>query len=483
MSSFLSLATIPLISAWSPVPLQLEALDVQPMTGIVLWTDHPQASSQDVALEYSYMSFADVSPSRGTWNWKPVDDLLAAVARRKHQAILRFRYEYVGEPTTVPAWIRATSGYAETKGVSEGQETWFSDWRSQDLMDFTMDFHRAFAARYLDDPRLAFVQVGFGLWAEYHIYDGPMVLGRTFPSKAFQARFLRHLDTLYTRLPWSLSIDAANDWAPFDSVPALKSLGFGLFDDSFLHKTHDQENRPNWLFFGADRADSRPAGGELSYFTAFDQGHALDSAGLHGRTFESQASRYAISYMIGNDQPGFHTWARIREAGRACGYRFEAASWQASPDSFRLVVSNAGVAPLYRDAWLHVGSDTSRASLRGLRPGDTLVATFPRRRRDLSTRPAIACGHCVPGRGIQLAASLPSTSTAIADRIPTGTRTSLRTRLVEGRLHYWSDHPVSVRIRRIDGSIRGVLALSSTEGRWEPVPGAALGDSLEIILR
>ena len=34
-----------------------------------------------------------------------------------------------------------------------------------------IDTPEEFAARYDDDPRIAFLQVGFGLWGEYHIYD------------------------------------------------------------------------------------------------------------------------------------------------------------------------------------------------------------------------------------------------------------------------------------------------------------------------
>ena len=45
------------------------------------------------------------------------------------------------------------------------------------------------AEKYKNDPRLAFIQTGFGLWSEYHIYDGPFELGKTFPSKDFQDSF------------------------------------------------------------------------------------------------------------------------------------------------------------------------------------------------------------------------------------------------------------------------------------------------------
>lgn len=468
--AILSLAAVSVAATWTPLEWRDSVAGVQPMTGIVLWADNGRNATDAVALEFSYMSFAAVSPADGVWNWKPVDSLLDKVASRKHQAILRFRYEYVAEKTTVPAWIQAKPGYQETVGKSEGQDTWFSDWRSTDLMRFTLDFHTAFAKRYQDDPRLAFVQVGFGLWAEYHIYDGPMVLGRTFPDRAFQTNFVRHLDTTYTRLPWSISIDAANDWAPFDSVPALKNLGFGLFDDSFLHQTHDAENRPNWLYFGETRWKRRPAGGEFSYYSDFDQQHVLDSAGIYGRTFESQASRYGISYMIGNDQLGFHTVGRVAQASRACGYRFKAVEWAASKDSFRLGLTNSGAAPLYRDAYAVVGSDTSKVSLKGIGAGDTIRLLFAR--RDASVpRPSIACGHCVAGQKIGLDANLAGEGAKV--RVRRSTESFQWMHGASGWL-YTGAMERMVSVFTLDGRSvwRGVL--QGNDGIWKrlPVDGA-----------
>ena len=88
-------------------------------------------------------------------------------------------------------------------------------------------------ARYDADPRLAFLQVGFGLWAEDHVYD---------PGERLAS----------------------------------------------------------------------PVGGELSYYTDYDQEHALDLPdGPHGVAFETLAAEYNVSYMIGNDQPDYQSWARI----------------------------------------------------------------------------------------------------------------------------------------------------------------------------
>lgn len=68
--------------------------DVQPMTGIVFWTDNEAYVDSDaISLEYSYMPYNDIVPSEGVYDWSTVDRLLDRVAARGHQAILRFYYD------------------------------------------------------------------------------------------------------------------------------------------------------------------------------------------------------------------------------------------------------------------------------------------------------------------------------------------------------------------------------------------------------
>src|SRR5262249_32837362 len=147
---------------------------------------------------------------------------------------------------------------------SEGKQTSFSDWAHPELKRFTLEFYEKFAERYDKDPRLAFLETGFGLWAEYHIYDGPMQLGKTFPDKAFQATFFQHLAKVFRQAPWLISVDAADGKrTPFKGQKELLKIPFGVFDDSFLCKQHAKENEPNWTFFDRNRWKVAPAGGEL----------------------------------------------------------------------------------------------------------------------------------------------------------------------------------------------------------------------------
>jgi hypothetical protein len=387
------------------VPLLSRITQVQPMTGMVLWTTSEHNRTRAVQLEYSYMKYGDIVRDRGQYDWGALDRLLERVAARRHQAIVRFYFVYPGNPTTVPGYIKALSDYHETRGISEGKPTGFADWSHPELKRFTLEFYEKLAARYDDDPRLAFVETGFGLWAEYHIYDGPMRLGQTFPDKAFQAEFARHLGRVFRKTPWMISVDAAaGSRAPFAAQRDLLKIPFGVFDDSFMCQQHERENQPNWNFFGRDRWNRAPAGGEISYYTAVDQKQALAPLGPHGIPFEKAAADFHITFMIANDQPKYQPMDRIRSAGLACGYKFRILAFETSPSRSRVTVTNTGVAPIYHDAYLAVNGVRAEGSLKGLLPGASRTDEIAS--GGISPRLTIACDRLVPGQSIEFEAAL-----------------------------------------------------------------------------
>jgi hypothetical protein len=398
--------TDPTDNDFKDIALRSSVTHVQPMTGIVFWADSGRNNTDSIQLEYAYMPFNRVVENKNQYNWNYVDQLLNQIAARGHQAVLRFYYVYPGKKTTVPAYIKNSAGYNETTGKSEGQTTDFPDWSSEELKTFTLDFYSQLAARYDNDARMAYLQVGFGLWGEYHIYDGPMVLGKTFPSKAFQAAFMQHLDHVFNALPWSISIDAAEtEVGPFGENPSLKSLAFGLLDDSFLHKNHHQYNAACFNFFEYEnRFHHSPMGGELSYYSDYDQQHALDPQGPYGIPFETMASSYHISYMIGNDQPDYQSMSRIAAAGMATGYKFQITSFKASSSQSRVTVKNRGIAPIYYDAFVTVNQVRSQSSLKGLLPGQSKEFTV--NAGGDAPELSLECDRLVPGQAIEFDADL-----------------------------------------------------------------------------
>lgn len=347
-----------------PVALERRVTSVQPMTGIVMWEGSKNSATDAIQLEYSYMRYGDVVKSRGEYDWTPVERKLDASAARRHQAVLRFWDTYPGRPSAVPDYIKALPGYRDVVAQSEGRDTGFPDWAHSEYQRFVLEFYERFAAKYDRDPRLAFLETGFGLWAEYHVYSGPEVPGETFPSLEFQARFFRHLAAVFRETPWMISQDAhVAKRSPFASQPDLLKLAFGIFDDTFHLAWNPGYNQTGWTFFGRDRHLRSPAGGEILFPNR-------ERSDLVADRWPVEARHFGITFMIAEQWPRWTGMDRIRELGLACGYRFRITAFEAGAAGSRVTVENTGVAPIYHDAYVAVNGVRARESLKLLPPGE-----------------------------------------------------------------------------------------------------------------
>ncbi|MBQ4357781.1 MAG: DUF4832 domain-containing protein, partial [Paludibacteraceae bacterium] len=391
--------------------LQSTISSPEPLKGIVFWPE--QAANQSdlqnsISLEYSYCLPCQVVTGKTDgviqYNWTSFENLLNDIVSRGHQAIIRFRYEYPNETleniptctcnqagaTAVPLYIKNGSydyGPEYSKTVEGDGKTFYADWTNDELKWFTKQFYTDFAARYDNDPRIAFIQVGFGHWSEYHIYDDNGLpsgwKGKYFPDNAYQSEFLQHINATFKNTPWSISIDAADDsYTPIAGNSTLLGLNFGLFDDSFMHAKHDIAqgegwNETEWITMGTDRWKRAPGGGEISYYTENDQHNFLNPAGMYGVTWEQAAAKYHISYIIGNDAPDgpYATESRLNEARKNAGYSFEITAYSTDGTSISATVKNNGVAPIYHDAYVTVKNVRSTTSLKGLLPGESRSCT------------------------------------------------------------------------------------------------------------
>ncbi len=156
----------------------------------------------------------------------------------------------------------------------------------------------------------------------------------------------------------------------------------------------------------SERWKTAPGGGEFSYYNDRDQKLALSPRGPNGVSFEEAAKQFHISFMIGNDQPEFQSMERIKQAGMATGYRFRIESAERLQDTVRLVVTNEGVAPIYRDAYFANGSRRSPTTLNGLLPGEKRTVELEDPDRTIPKMLSIQCDHLVRGQEIQFNADL-----------------------------------------------------------------------------
>ena len=133
-------------------------------------------------------------------------------------------------------------------------------------------------------------------------------------------------------------------------------------------------NEECWNSIGrGTRWQTGACGGEISYYTSADQRNFLNPAGMYGVTWEQAAAKYHITFMIANDAPGgkYGTAERFKEAGVFSGYNFALTALYKNDGTTVADVTNTGVAPIYRDAYLAVGGVRSKTSLKGLLPGET----------------------------------------------------------------------------------------------------------------
>lgn len=400
---------------------------VQPMTGLVLWPSHGQINKYKdvIALEYSYCLPCRVVTGKVgdaiQYDWTYFENILNDMASRNHQAVIRFRYEYPGSrevdgstrgATAVPQYIKDLEDYNETYYKCEDGPTYYADWSNKELQWFTKQFYTDFAAKYGNDPRIAFLEVGFGHWSEYHIYGTKLKLGTNFPSKEYQNEFLLHVGSVMP-IPWLISIDAAdNSYTSIVKTPEVMALDFGNFDDSFMHKGHelgsgDGYNEESWNKIGqGTRWQRGPSGGEVSYYTSADQRGFLNPAGLYNVTWEQAAAKYHITFMISNDAPGstYGTTERFQSAGIAAGYSFAVLDCRTGKGKTQLLVTNEGVAPIYRDAFFAINDTRCPQSLKGLLPGKKVIMEIPVELKDAKDL-HIACDYILQNQVIQFNAN------------------------------------------------------------------------------
>jgi hypothetical protein len=408
-----------------------EITSVEPFKGLVWWT--AQAQSKDaqygdaISLEYVYLLPNEVVTSKNpdntiNYDFSSFNTIINAVESRGHTAIVRIRYTQPGDSTNnVPAYIKSTPGYTSTSHTTDDGIVEYPDWSNTELQWFAKQFIKDVAALYDQDTRVAFLQVGFGHWAEYHIYGTTLNLGVNFPDKVYQGEYLTLAVDSFPNTPVSISIDAAaSEYTSYASNDTLRALGFGLFDDSFMHSKHDigqgadsgynEESYNTLKHLGDDTAAERWTasgvfGGEISYYTANDQKNFLDPAGLYGVTWAEAVAKYHVTYMLANDVTAgsFGTPAYLKAAGLAAGYSLEILSILSTPSGVDVQVRNNGVAPPYHDMYVAVSGDASTQSLKGLQPGDTITVSVasaaPVTQDSLEvsiTSPKLASGTTVP---------------------------------------------------------------------------------------
>ncbi len=357
---------------------------VNPFTGGVAWETNQNADV--LAMEWAFVGVGDVLPlCAGPFNWTSVDDFLATVASRGHQAILRPVFFGPGygmgnfAPTDLPV-----SDFNYGGAIYDNPR-----WDLGAAQDCVLRFIDAFATRYKNDLRVAYIQMGLaGLWGEHHL-DGATYTASNFPSIAFQktmiSRYLDGFGGTSSDLLTSLSLDSAQEHGFFGSEdPSFDAERIGFFDDSLLIADHGAPG--NW------RQQPDPAeqlflhkrhgwGGEAFWTGCNSNGSWVippHDCG-NGEGLGAQAERIGLNYMLGDPafNNGLFSAAELLSASQRMGYKFTAtAAVRQDAGHLAVTVSNTGAA--YCPYQVEVCTDQGcGGDLSTLEPGTDVVVSVP----------------------------------------------------------------------------------------------------------
>ena len=252
-----------------------------------------------------------------------------------------------------------------------------------------MKFIDGFAARYRNDLRVAYIQMGLaGLWGEHHL-DGAAYTSSNFPSTAFQKtmirRYLEGFGSSSSDLLSSISLDSAQAHGFFStSDTTFDAERVGFFDDSLLIADHGAPD--NW------RQEPHPAeqlslhrrhgwGGE-----AFWQGCNSDGSWVlpphdcgNGESLGAQAERLGLNYMLGSPafEGGVYSPEQLLAASQRMGYKFTATGVvRQGTTQIGVSVENTGAA--YCPYTVEVCTEEGcGGDLSTLAPGEVTVVSVP----------------------------------------------------------------------------------------------------------
>jgi hypothetical protein len=254
-----------------------------PLKGFMPFSD-PQADSyyhgssayvdqMPHSMEFFYIPLNAVMSNYSTFDWHPLEKQLREIARRGHQAVLRFYLDYPDKPVGIPRFLLdgglATHAYSDYNNGVDATSV-IPNYDDPHLLTALDQFISAFGARYDGDPRIGFIQVGLiGFWGEWHTYpyDGYSCNAthtncpNYMPTALDQSRVLDDYNAAFHKTKLLVRYPMADSY----------SLNMGYHDDSFALETLPPAyGGQSWMFVGKLQAalldtawHQQPIGGEL----------------------------------------------------------------------------------------------------------------------------------------------------------------------------------------------------------------------------
>ena len=310
--------------------------------------------SEDISLLYMDITWAELEPEEGVYNWASIDEENQISRWRKEGKHLVFRFvcDIPGEEAhmDIPEWLYEKSGKAGKWYDGEYGKGFAPDYNNPTIISCHEQAVKALGEHFGQDGLISYVELGsLGHWGEWHVNYSEGI--QRIPREAVRDKYI---------LPWTEAFPDAMILMrrPF---AAAEKYGFGLYNDmtgqpeatqSWLGwinngGEYDQTGEKNVIVPMKDFWKTAPSGGEFTSSLSMEE--MLDT-NLSGTV---EMIREAHTTFLGLKIPDENYVDGYKEVLKNMGYRLWISMAElkntAKGSRLKLTWENSGVAPMYKE--------------------------------------------------------------------------------------------------------------------------------------
>lgn len=310
--------------------------------------------SEDISLLYMDITWAELEPEEGVYNWASIDEENQISRWRKEGKHLVFRFvcDIPGEEAhmDIPEWLYEKSGKAGKWYDGEYGKGFAPDYNNPTIISCHEQAVKALGEHFGQDGLISYVELGsLGHWGEWHVNYSEGI--QRIPREAVREKYI---------LPWTEVFPDARILMrrPFASA---EKYGFGLYNDmtgqpeatqswfDWINNggKYDQTGEKNVIVPMKDFWKTAPSGGEFTSSLSMEE--MLDT-NLSGTV---EMIREAHTTFLGPKIPDENYVDGYKEVLKNMGYRLWVSMAElkntAKGSRLKLTWENSGVAPMYKE--------------------------------------------------------------------------------------------------------------------------------------
>ena len=323
--------------------------------------------SEDISLLYMDITWAELEPEEGVYNWASIDEENQISRWRKEgkHLVLRFVCDIPSEEAhiDIPEWLYEKSGEAGRWYDGEYGKGFAPDYNNPTIISCHEQAVKALGEHFGQDGLISYVELGsLGHWGEWHVNYSEGI--QRIPREAVRDKYI---------LPWTEAFPDAMSLMrrPF---AAVEKYGFGLYNDmtgqpeatqSWLGwinngGEYDQTGEKNVIVPMKDFWKTAPSGGEFTSSLSMEE--MLDT-NLSGTV---EMIREAHTTFLGPKIPDENYVDGYKEVLKNMGYRLWISMAElkntAKGSRLKLTWENSGVAPMYKEwpVYVYIEDESSK---------------------------------------------------------------------------------------------------------------------------